>query len=253
MQAAVLTNDVKFAKANALKLCELGMCSEFFIKHPELTIKGALTDELLQSCKSKSSFNDYFRGSLYKMMEEDQLIHRNPETYHLRRKVDSSNIEEFKGLLQRFGFPSESRIGINCTQSLRGIQKPFYNKLLSHFFGQNFTRIHDLNKQWLDSNFISPRHYFRLNALSNTGRIIAGGEILKLNENYYIELPKGSGIKQMNKIRRKKGLWPISEEIQILRNHLAGKNDIFLIDLNVVHLPEEVPVQMLEKHCLQVY
>jgi hypothetical protein len=253
MQAAILGKDSKFVETNAFKLCELGMCTDFFKLNPHLSNMGFLSSELLQACITKNSFNSYLKDTLYKMMQEDQLIHHNPQTHHLRREVDSTNFEEFKNLLREFGFPSERRIGINCTQSLGGIQKPFHHILLSHFFGQEFNGIHELNKQWLDSNFISPRLYFRMNALANKGRIIAGGEILKLKENYYIELPKNGGIKKINRIRRENGLWPISEEIRIIRNHKDGKNSEFYFDLYVVNLPDIVPIKILEKKCIKIY
>lgn len=121
-----------------------------------------------------------------------------------------------------------------------------------HFFGSDFPGTQELSKSWLDSNFISPHYYLTLNARGKKGKIVAGGEIYKINKEYYVERPKKGGLRRINRVRKNYGLWPIEEEIKMINNDRAGKNLEFRMKGSVSSWPSDLPVNLIKKYFIKV-
>jgi hypothetical protein len=248
-QAALKVNDQHFVSKNAIHLAELGMCNSFFLKYPQITNDAHLKDQLLEISKQNNHFNEYYRDTLNRMMQEDQRIHGNRDTWPLRRYTDSINFIEFKSLVNKYGFPSERKIGIECTAALEGFKQPVYDILLIHFAGQNFEGINSLLESWKDSMYISPADFLTYNSWLPRARIISGAEVYGENGGFYVEKSKEGGIEAINRTRKKYEVWPLEVQIKIIQNHYSGINKEFR--LNAV-VSRNIPPEVLEKYFIKV-
>jgi hypothetical protein len=101
----------------------------------------------------KPVYNYAYRAALAELLRRDQQYRVLPGAYTKHRqailKIDSQNIQQFLGMVKRYGFPTESKIGIDTTESFA----PAYFPILMIHQGGGFMQQYNFSPLLKDAIF----------------------------------------------------------------------------------------------------
>lgn len=213
-KVSVFDKDFDFTFKNAYELAERGMCLDFFNNYPILHQYPKQWKKLIAVVKTSSlNINQKYKASLGGLFNKDQVVRQNRDNQQKILETDSINYYEFAKLVESHGFPSEDKIGIECTENLLGIQPQYQKILLLHFAQNRFSGIDTLIFKALQQNQISPYEYAALKQFLNSSVKYYPVPIVVINETFYTVRLDDSTKVTANKNRLEVGLSTLDEQI----------------------------------------
>ncbi len=225
MKVSQETKSYELTFFTAKKLIERGMCIDFL---HELDIKGigaAQWKELNELAKARESEENKYRITLEQMLNKDQNVRFGIRDRDLINEVDSLNFIQFKDLINKFGFPSEEKIGIECSDSKKGIA-PLPSKILMlHFAQQRFDGIKTILSDALANDNISPYHFMDYIRFTGKSPKYYPVPIIKIGEDYYKYRLTEETINEVNINRKKIGASSLEDHIKKIKHILINGSD----------------------------
>lgn len=271
--ASIKTGQIKIADKAIVKLLSLG--ANMTELSTNKTIKSFLDNcppqKKILFQTTKQSYNVQYRQQLKELEDADQKIRKQElEAYTAKKeetkKIDKENIRKLLVLIEKYGFPSESKVGINA----KSYEIPYLGTLMVHqatgeFQTHNFSEIlegafkqgqlnNKLANQWYslqNSQLLSfpIMRYGLIKIIDTTKPARLNNRILVDTTNWFqLELQEDE-IKKVNINRSKFLLEPYNKFV--LKEVFAKSNDEFLIGegMNVltVHISDENEFKKFKK------
>lgn len=153
---ALKTQNTDMSKSAALVLKEMGICDQYF-EGMDFINNNSLISKALSTSKALNT-NETYRQKLYELEAKDQAVRNPRDNKQAVRTVDSLNFISFLDFYERYGFPSDQTIGIQCAPNNKGIERRAWGILFEHFCLQGFEMASILKKA-LHDRYISPMEY----------------------------------------------------------------------------------------------
>jgi len=230
-KVSMLVNDIDFAGYNARKLIEKGLCVDFFNIYPKIKNNDTIWNKLLLAKEQQKFIHYEYKESLELLLIDDQSIGRGIRDSTL--KVFHNNYEKLKLLINKYGYPSESLIGITCTPNLKGYYVPPQDLLLLHSMQSGFNGVGDIIKSALEDRNMPPYTFARIICQNQNQFDYCIEPLIMINDTLYI--PKICNISKakINKERKKIGLPTIEMEINAIKYKIKNPENGFRLSGNM--------------------
>ena len=215
LQISIELGDTLFGIKNAEKLIQLGICEEFFSANDFLkTIYEYANKEI-------KSTNKAYRYALEEMFNADQEIRQSGGTRALRNKVDSLNFVRFQELVIAYGYPTDQKIGIDCSTNNKGISPPLHHILMTHFSQHRYEEVLKILKKALSEGEINPYHFSDYRYLYDIHDSYPN-PIVRIGSQYYRYKLSEAQRNKANQLRRSIGMSSIEEQINKIEYSLEN-------------------------------
>lgn len=159
------------------------------LEEKNVTNKLIKQDKVLKKCfkakkiildNSKATIDENYLKLINAIVDKDQAIRHKPNAYVKYRKemdsIDNENFIEFISLIEKFGFPSESKIGVS--NNLRGYLE--WEIVIRHLF-QHASKI---------NSSLKPETLTKMKEILN--KALLNDDITPMQFAYYLELEKNN-------------------------------------------------------------
>lgn len=207
-------NEVDFAVFCGQNLLDRGICAEFFDAFSVLNDK-EIRKELFSH--QDTLLNKEYRVLLNRMYNEDQVAHGDYANKARMSLVDSINFSEFKKLIQAYGFPSEKKVGIECSSNKRGFHFIPLDILLTHFSERKYTGVDDILRNAVSSHKLTPHKYmYYVQYIGMESKFIPV-PIVRIEGEYYQYRLSKKQLRGVNKARKKIGAPSLEDHVRKIR------------------------------------
>jgi len=236
LKVADLLKENDFAFYNAKKLAKRGLCNEFFQNYEMLKSDKDQWDELLGlEFRTKNDF----RLELESMTNDDQVARYDRSDSQNINKVDSINFFKFKMLIERYGFPSEESLGIECTDNTRGFHPPPYNILLLHFAQHRYEGVKQILDDALEKNKISPYRYIDLMQYLGLPVKYNSAPVVKMGQDYFTYKKSDLDISKINSNRERVGAGSLENHLEKIKFRIKNGRNEFRMNTGIDFVPQQ--------------
>lgn len=229
LKVATITKNKRLAVFCLKKLAIMGLCKELLEEFFFLKNATDLWDEIMKLSKNAEKIHlDHYRYEIDFMHNADQDV-RFERDSSVMAKTDSINFAKFTDLVKKYGFPSETKIGIACTANKKGIEPPPYNTILWHFAGRKYKGLKDIIDMALEKSEIDPYIYATYMNLLSPGEYYPSPVIKWDDGNYYKYYMSDSLETLVNKNRNAIGLPTVGEQVQEIKHRIKNGRNGFRI------------------------
>ncbi len=242
-KVCVFTKNVDFAFFNAKKLLDRGLCLRFFDNYRFLLDNHQEWSNHRE--KKKKQIILEYRWGLEDLLSKDQGNRTDLDSITLA-KVDSSNFYTFLTLYKKYGYPSESIIGIECSSSEKGINFQPQDVLFWHFKTRAFPEFDSVIVDGLNKGLIEPIEFARY----RPSKMYYPTPVIRINNDstFYTYNLSDSLFNVINNRRKEIGLEPIQDQIKKIKSRLRNeKMTEFRMPTAIDHYPG-VPLSLKEAY-----
>ncbi len=245
--------DLELSSYSALKLADLGLCEEFFEGFDILKSNQELYRKLKNRILESEKLRDIELGNkVYDIYEVDQKIRdyydeklpkdERIKKNKIRNKTDSLNFLKFDTIVKEYGFPTTMKIGLECSESKRGYNPPYYNILMIHFAELKHQRIIDLlNNSYKNFEISNMEYAVYIDQAKGGAYYRIKPSIVKIGEKFYYWKMNKEQLEEVNRHRGEIGLPDYYQEVKIMKDKIHNKNNVFYrYDGRIVALPKEI-------------
>ena len=228
---ALELKDVSFVDYNAKRLVEKGICTNFFDQFSDIKNDKIYLNKIKNMKESNQNINWNYRNELEKMLSDDQNVRPiNKSNSAIAKIVDSVNFVKFKILVEKYGYPSESMIGIKCSENLKGIAPQPQNILLRHFFQRHYFELDTLLFKALKTLQITPEEYATYTYFKNAPNTRCDiSPISKIDDKYYVYKTSDSLSLALEKNRKSICLYSRKDHIEKMKFNQTKNSKEFRI------------------------
>jgi hypothetical protein len=223
LKCSCLLNDS--LPSNLINVLEQKNVNNKLIKKDKV-LKKCFKEKKIDLDNTKTIIDNNYIKLIENIVRKDQAIRNKPNAYVKFRKemdsIDNENFIEFIALIDKFGFPSESKIGIN--QNLRGNLN--WEILTMHLFqhksknnsslkSETYTKMCNILKKALLNNDITPMKYVFFLELEKNNVYYENWILSKLDNNQWgLHQSIIEKMDEIDLVREKIGLCKIREHIK---------------------------------------
>ncbi|MEL7124100.1 MAG: hypothetical protein AAFO07_31985, partial [Bacteroidota bacterium] len=218
--------DVGFAFKNARALAEKSLCIDFFNnidalqKHPKQWNK---LNEVLE--QSKKNINFDYQSEINQLYNLDQEVRYNGSSFEEIAKTDSVHYIQFFKLIKKYGFPSVDKIGLNCSDDMKGFHSIPTSTLLTHFSQRKYLKIDSIMESALRDNDIHPDQFAKYTGLMGHPFRLFINPIVRIKDKYYLIKMKDSFKEVVNENRVQLGMMPLDNQIEAIKKLIQKKEN----------------------------
>lgn len=206
MLLAEKLNDLSMKKKCMLFFKEHGICNDFFEQFSDMNVEKILKNEESKTNQALTKKID----SIY-LIDQSIRLQKGSSEAAIQR-VDSVNFIFFKKFVNEEGFPSESLIGIECSNNKKGFMKAKIHTLLKHFCQRKQKDMYKILENALHKGEMNPEEYaYYYSFLGND--IYAIEPLVVLDGEKYIIINNDSLLLKVNGLREKIGLFSVEDHI----------------------------------------
>ncbi|MEZ5040977.1 MAG: hypothetical protein R2828_13860 [Saprospiraceae bacterium] len=235
LRASDAIGNEKFAYFNASILAQRGICPKYFDKFQVLKNNNEKY-RVLTAIAGKEAENvsrTRYREEIEAMYQMDQQVRWDGMSADSIARTDSLNFIRFIALVNHYGFPSDDRIGLICTENNTGVSSKELRTLIRHFAqrkNQNLIALLMPAYKTLKYDHYQCASMFEtLDSKANNYRT---QPVINLGESFYIENFNDSMKTVINERRAELHLPTMEEQIEKTKAYLMGELKGYFLDVS---------------------
>ncbi|MBP7272395.1 MAG: hypothetical protein KA974_01050 [Saprospiraceae bacterium] len=246
LKLSVSLRDTAFSLQNAKALRKRGLCLEFFTRLEMFRDNADLTTEL----RNTTATIDFgYKEKINKLHDKDQLAHQQ-HIRELKHKTTQENYVDFLHYYEQQGYPSATKIGLQCTPNMLGYFVPPENILFTHFAMEKLENLDKKLLIFLREQHLAPHEFADYYDLFDDKRPYAFSLVVRIDNQLYRTKLSAKQEQEINALRKKIGFHSIDDQLRktayALKNTNSGYRLNCLVD-TYSELPEENIAKYLVK------